>query len=129
MDLKLQPFSELFDRGSRQPALRIAGDVHDGVFVVEVDGEPVPLLTRRVEQSDEGAAAWVPSGQEIPLVRGQLSVVEQVAGDEVIGAELRVRFGRESSANSSGFSVFFDVRGRVDGQGTVRGVSEPPVLN
>jgi hypothetical protein len=129
MDLKLRPFSETFDRGSRHGALRIAGSVRDEVFVVDVDGVPVPLTTQRVEQSDEGPVAWVPAGQEIRLERGQLRLTAQISEGELIGAELSVRFGPEAVASSSGFSVFFDVRGCVDGQGTVRGVSEPPVLN
>ncbi|HEX2880166.1 MAG TPA: hypothetical protein VHO25_11610 [Polyangiaceae bacterium] len=129
MLLKLRPFSETFDRGSRHGALRIAGNVRNEMFVVDVDGVPVPLVTQRVEQGDEGPVAWLPSGQEIPLERGQLRLAEQMSGGELIGAELSVRFGPEAAASSSGFSVFFDVRGRVDGQGTVRGVSEPPVLN
>jgi hypothetical protein len=128
MVLKLRPFSEIFDRGSRQDALRITGHVRDQVFVVEVDGEPVPLATHRIEQTDDGVAAWVPA-QEIAFERGQLRLSEQVLGSELIGAELSVRIGPQAAASNSGFSVFFDVRGCVDGQGTVRRVSEPPVLN
>lgn len=129
MDLKLRPFSESFDRGSRRSPLRIAGEIEGDAFVIEVDDARVPLLTHHIEQGDDGAAAWVPSGQDFSLPVGLLRIRAQVAGDELIGAEVSVRFGPEGAASSSGFSVFFDLRGRVDGQGSERAVSEPPVLN
>jgi hypothetical protein len=126
--LKLRPFNETFDRGSRREPLRVVGEIQGELFVIDVDGARVELLTHRVERSDQGVSAWVHPEQEFALGVGQLRVLPQLVADEVIGAEILVRLG-PIGATSPGFSVFFNLLGQVDGQGTVRRVSEPPVLN
>lgn len=128
MHLKLRPFSESFDRGSRHEPLRVVGQIDGEAFVIEVEGARVQLHTHHVERSDPGGVAWVHSGQDIALATGRLRVLAQVVGDEVIGAEIKVQFG-SAAVPGAGFSVFFNLLGQVDGQGTVRSVSEPPILN
>jgi hypothetical protein len=129
MDLKLRPFNERFERGRGRSPLCIVGEIEAGAFVVDVDGTRVTIATRRIEHDEQGEIAWVPADQAFDLQLGRLLVVAQLVGSELLGAEIKVQLGGTSAVNESGFSVFFNLLGQVDGQGTVRGLSEPPVLN